>query len=720
MRGAILILLVSAVNIAFAQPRDPVRDLLPEGDSDLDPIGTGDTHTLRSVQAPTPPPPDPTLGPVPPTVESTRGEVLWAIPGVREAEHRIDITLRDGLAIVDTEIRLISRARYPAEARYRIPLPADAVPVSLEVCREEHCRTARESGAAAYFDVVRAAPQEATEAPVAHLERVEDALVVRAAPIHQGAPTVLRFRWVASAPLRGGVVRFQVPARGNDLRIARAAVRITTDGLLAPSLQDQPVGHGAVFVDAWEEIRVAASAPSGGMGLEVDSFPCGEQRCGRVRAASGPLPGRPADVVLMIDVSPSTLGPARGRMAATLAALVAGMPSRSSVRAIAFAGRAETIAAEPASPSEFPLASVAQRDALGSATRFEAALAQTEGWGSNLHAIIVGDGGLTTGPGLERAQRLARRRGMRLSVVNVADRATREPLRELSKALRGVVIDAGLAADEAARGRSTRRLEEALLPIFAPRAAPRLEIQTGRDRIRLGPLMAGEELVWEGPVRGSLQATLGARRVRARRRVADDRSWIGARGSSLTTLAAIDDRDREAAPRDDCHPRGPATRFGGVSSVSAPLALAEPLTCGPAPIAIAPPPRELGRGVPRETLLQMLRGRIVPVARRCFRRDRAGRGNYATRAVFRFRLEDREIASAAIEGEISEELRSCLLGAVDTLEVPRFDGAVVVGYPLYTERAEAAPPIEIRREVLDQVDRIAGDEPSRPSLRTPQ
>ncbi|HJL23268.1 MAG TPA: hypothetical protein RMH80_13640, partial [Polyangiaceae bacterium LLY-WYZ-15_(1-7)] len=157
---------------------------------------------------------------------------------------------------------------------------------------------------------------------------------------------------------------------------------------------------------------------------------------------------------------------------------------------------------------------------------------------------------------------------------------------------------------------------------------------------------------------------------------------------------------------------GPARRVSGVSSDAAPIALAEPRSCEPEAAETSEGGAGLGRAIPEETVLGMLRQRIVPVARGCFRRDRAGRTDYSVRAVFRFRLADREVIEADVEGEISDVLRACLLQAVDTLEVPRFSGTVVVRYPLYTERVPPPPTIVLEEEVLDVVDRVAGDTPA--------
>jgi len=246
-------------------------------------------------------------------------------------------------------------------------------------------------------------------------------------------------------------------------------------------------------------------------------------------------------------------------------------------------------------------------------------------------------------------------------------------------------------------------------------------VRLGRRAYRLGPLYAGEELRWEGVLDAPLLALLDGRPVHPERRRRGPRPWLEAWGRSLAgegPLSAVHPADREVPSRADCHPRGPATRAGGVSDATAPIALAEPLDCGPRPPteprASAGEPR--GRGVPAETLLQMLRARIVPVARGCFRRDRAGRPDYATRAVFRFRLADREVARAEVEGAIRDELRQCLLAAIDGLEVPPFEGVVDVSYPLTTQRAEREPRIELERRVREAVDRAVGEEASAPAL----
>ena len=185
-------------------------------------------------------------------------------------------------------------------------------------------------------------------------------------------------------------------------------------------------------------------------------------------------------------------------------------------------------------------------------------------------------------------------------------------------------------------------------------------------------------------------------------------------GAHPVDLAAVDPDDFEA-PRDDrppaakslerCDRRGPSRRRGGVSSDGSPVALAELRSCKKPPKA-RPSTQPMGRGMPGEPLLQMLRQRIMPVARGCFRRDRAGRPDYQVRAEFLFRLAEAEVVSARVEGKIGPALRACLLRAVDTLDVPRFSGTVNVRYPLVTARESVPAQIELTPETQQQLDAL--------------
>jgi len=111
--------------------------------------------------------------------------------------------------------------------------------------------------------------------------------------------------------------------------------------------------------------------------------------------------------------------------------------------------------------------------------------------------------------------------------------------------------------------------------------------------------------------------------------------------------------------------------------------------------------------LPERSLLTMLRQRIVPAARQCFRNDRRGRPSYQRRAVFEFQLADREVVEATISGSIAPRLRQCLAQAMDTLDIPPFEGTVNVRYPVYTAARLPPPVLTLDTEVADAVDAVS-------------
>jgi len=751
-----------------SSPRS-VEDVLPLADFEDDPIGV-DARPVDTTPAVRPSPPvdmlDDRFGPRPPAFRAQRGEVLTGVPALRETAHRIAVRLADGLAHVRIELTLESTSHKPAEAHYRLAVPPDAVEASLEVCGAAGCRSATPELTAAphrsaYDAAIRArrAPdQDGPVLPVAHLARATEAdrgpaLLLRAAPLSKGAPLRLTIAYTAAAPMRGGVARMRLPARGMDARAAPAELTLEAPNLLGARIDGHPADDVPAELDAWVGAELSARAPaaaSSGVSLSATHFPCGSRRCARVRAVAHAATPRPRQLLIALDVSPSTLGPARGRVGAALIELLAGAPVGTRVRALAFAGRARTLIDDAVLPEQVPLAPFARATSeaeLGAATRFEAAWPTLAGWSSAPAAgqvrplvVVVGDGGLTTGSHDPFAS--ARKAGVEVSVINLADRATTSALRDGALSTGGAVIDAGRAAQLAARGHGSMRLREQLAALFAPTRARKLTVTGALDvegnpaRVGLTPLRAGEEVVWEGLVARRARLTVGGRSKRSRPTRNDGLLALGHRRArtlgmdgASTGLVAVDPGDLLAAATDwpharpprpprahrkppACDMRGPAMRAGGLGSDVLPLALAHRGSCQPEPA----PTRGVGvgRGMPAEPLLGMLRDRIVPVARGCFRRDRAGRPDYAVRAVFEFKLAEREIVEAAVTGELPEPLRQCLLGAVDRLEIPRFSGSIVVRYPLQTERERAAPRIELSRQAADRLDSVIGPAPADP------
>ncbi|MCB9619594.1 MAG: VWA domain-containing protein [Sandaracinus sp.] len=516
------------------------------------------------------------------------------------------------------------------------------------------------------------------------------------APIRPGASPTLRVRWAAPLVTRSGVAQLRIPARGNDLRAVVARVSFDAGELLGPTLQGGS-NASAVEVEPWSTIELAARLPSHAVRTHAHLFPCGARRCVHAALETGPRTGPSEHVALLVDVSPSTFGPARGRIAPVLTALLAALPPRSDVRAFAFAAQAEALLDTPTPPTEVPFAALASstQRSLGGATRLDVAL-NALGDLRDTHVIVLGDGGLTEGPHLRDALAAAERRGARLSVVSLTARAPHPLLSEAVTQLGGRVV---LLDDDAFVAHGD--LDGRVAPLFAPSLG-----RASVGRVALGELRAGESLRHVGLAGRRDVVRLGRLSVAAR----------APRDAELVDALAALGRQHVGGPtRLALAPSAGTTCETLVSagpnetSRTTPWMLADVRSCA-LPTAPPPTPDDLGRGIPAETVLSMLRRRVVPVARGCFRRDRAGRENYATRAVFELRLADREVTSADVIGEIDDALRECLLTSVDGLDVPAYAGTIVVRYPLYTQASGPALTIELHPDVAQVVDRVLPEE----------
>jgi hypothetical protein len=727
----------------------PPDDADPLADTDLDALAEVEARARRERAA---------RGPTPPDLPVREGEVLTAPGGVRETAHEIVAVFEEGLLFATHTIDLVSTARLPVELRERIAVPAGTWLAGLTVCEGARCREGLAAGAAgeaAYEDAVRARPAEDAPpfAPVAHAQRVRDvrgeAIVVRAAPLRPDGPLRITLRWIAPAPLIGGTVRAVIPARGQDPRVAAARLTVHAPGMIGATADGLPTNEVAATIEPWFPVELAASLPRGApLTASVVRTRCGARDCTRVRVAAGAREGAAASLVLLIDASPSMLGPARGRLEPALAAILAAAPRGTTVRALAFAARAEAVIDQPLPADAVSLSALVEsaQHELGPSTRFDVAAAAIAPWlalrepSRPVHLVLVGDGGLTESPESRAALAALGARGVRVSVVDLDARAPTPVLAALATASGGVVVQAGSGEPGAAR------LEAQLGALFAPIVADGLVVQAGEARVPLPPLRAGEERVWQA-VHAPGRATLvfGAARSRevdrqvsgiiredARRRVRA-RTATGALAAGLRlgpsasgeggALTAIAPPDAPGASPEAlaCAAHGPARHASGVSSDASPVALVGPRACAiesaerppehePGALPTGPAPNPLaGRGVPAETLFAMLRTRVVPAARACFQADRAGRADHAVRVSIAFALADRELAAADIGGAITPVLRSCLLEALERIEVPRFEGTVIVRYPVYTEAVPPPPTIELGDGAARGVDGVFGD-----------
>lgn len=738
---------------------EDVEDSLPLTDDPTDPIGIdrepepepppNAAHSGR-LHAGTKPPRD-DAGPEPPPFAAQAGEVLTAPASVRESSHHEKIELSRGLARVSLELEFENAGEKPAELVYRLAVPADAAVYALEVCNTHGCRTGLpdpgHTRLNAYDDVIQARPNSSSaatsELPAGDARIDTDArgtaLWLRAAKVTRAERLRVHAAYLTQAPLHGGVTRLQLPARGMDARAAPTSVQLTAPDHTDLQINHLPVGADAsVELDAWSPIELSTRSTSRGVHADYWSAPCGKHQCLHAYAAASADKPAPTEIYLAIDASPSTEGAARSRLLVAVTALLSRAPEGSRVRALRFASDATPLMAERKNPRELQLsvfAPITYEAELGAATRFESAWQTIEQSGFTRTrgpklVVIVGDGGLTTGQA--NPFEAAKRKGVAVAVVNVADRRTTAALARGAALTGGAVVDAGLEADAAARGASPEPLEDRVAAVFQP---SRGVLRTPDKNTRGFDLRAGDSVMWEAAMPRAPALKLGARTLP---RSAPPRSLTSAlrayvarthTEAAAPTLVAVERADLQthlqARLRDRpsgqdqpkrrgtvCDRRGPARRLGGLSPDDAPVQLAQERALCAVPAAASSEPSddepELGIGMPGSPLLGMLRQRIMPVARGCFRRDRAGRPDYQVRAVFVFELAEREVISAAVQGKIAQALRDCLLTAVDSLAVPRFTGRVVVRYPLVTEREPLPSQIELTPETAGEIDRLIG------------
>jgi hypothetical protein len=673
---------------------------------------------------------DPALG-TPPTeaelleapVRALHGPVLSAIPGVRTQSHRTHLELSHGLLVAEETLVFSSSARHRAEVLYRLGIPPGANVISLRVCNAAGCRDgiaeAHDSPQGAYDEALIVRGGHENPLPVGHVERdhdeLGDFLAVRAAPLLRDQTLEITVRWVAEPPIHGGATRITWPNRGTDARDVRRSLEVTAVDVVEPHLDAPELGR--VPLDA-APIELAAQAMTldartprtlSSDRIELLAFPCDAGRCVHARALA-PRPhieARP--IVIAIDASPSTTIGARGRIADVVRVLLADLPAGAQVRVIAFAARTEWISRTPLGPSAVDLDAVraASSADLGASTRFEAlmqALRDADLFRRGSEVIVIGDGGITSSPNSFEDWVAAREGGVRFYGVNVADRSSTLALTTHVEDTGGFTMDVGPEAASAAEGHGDAALSARLAAIHS--SPPRtLALGAGHDGVRLGLLRDGEALTFDGALTSSALRG-GTVSVRARDADLALAEALRARADHRTRMVAIDVSDA-SAPALCTAPDGHPTRRAHLSSAllgpgRALIALAHHRSCAVA----APAAASSETGLPSRPLLMQLRRRVIPLARRCFRDDRRGRADYSTRADIRVTLADREIVDTHIEGPITPALSSCLASAFDGLEIPSFDGTIVVHWPLYTAAEPPPPTLELAPDVSRSVDRV--------------
>ncbi len=681
-----------------------------------DPLASADTASLAGVVD------DPDIEQVEAPVPIRHGAIVEAIAGVSERSHAIAMTLEGGLAVVTETIVLGSTARHRAEAMLELAVPPGAALVALHVENDAGARDGVAADASApqsaYDDALLVRSTTPSPRPVAHARLANGALVLRAAPVGPGNATAgdgaltLRVTWVVPVPMHGGVARLAMPARGTDDRAARATLTLDAVDLVEPRVDGLGVERGDVSFPTEAAHAITALAPiSRGPRAEAFLLRCTLGPCVQLHATGGRPRLSAAPITIAIDASPSTTIGARGRIADTVRVVSAMLPASTPVRWIAFAARTADLGRGTPAELDLPRVRAAVDEPLGSATRFSALWAAIAGDArAGDRVLVVGDGGLTSGVLETAAIEQARARGVVVSTIDVADRPVHRALEEHVVASGGVVVQAGAAADRAAAGRGDDVLAELVSAALAE-PAPAIVARIDGRALALAPLRSGEDVLVAGTgTRGEL--SIGDARVVARAPDAARGAILGALGSQTRALIAVDPDDLDDAAgacAADGSPRARASaRASSIVGHGLRIAPAHRRSCATEAAAAL---ETRTASLPARVLRDQLRRRVIPPARRCFRDDRGGRTRVHREVAFDLVLADREIVDASVDGDIPDSLRACLLGAFDGVDVPAFDGTLVVRWPVHTEAFPPPPLIELAPDVADDVRAIAGDDP---------
>lgn len=586
---------------------------------------------------------------------ASQGAALSAIAGVREARHALTVKLAQGLAFVDVQLALVSTAKHAAEVAYRLPLPTTGVVTRVCACIGKLCSEAAHEPALAITPV---------GAPSIDARPIEDergrALSLRVSPLAAGGKLELTVSYVAEAAVRGGRARFDIEARGYDPNLASTELRVEAPRRWLP----EP--DRALTLEPWTPYEVTASLPSEQRSLAASALAaraeglrsstqvaCGTGACTRTFESSARAPAELRSTWLWIDASPSMEGPARSRVSAVIAALLGVLPEATDVRAFAFAARASELGRFRARDAPLLQLADATMLELDAATLPSAAIALA---GADLlrarpRLLVVSDG-LFDATAHERAALLTlKKQGIELTLIALGDK----PPRLLEAFTR--VLHVATLAEASLHGAQLGPLEDALRGITAPSSRG---------------LKAGEQ------------------RVREKR---PERRWTPRPNSPWLSFWMARDR--------------PSQFVAEAPTTSASIAAVAYRS-----VERAAPPEDTG--LPKESVLTMLRTQLVPQARACLRTDRKGRGDYAVGLAFHALFAEREVYDARVEGNIARPLRACLMAILPRLRVPLFSGRIRVRYPIYTEREAEPPMIELEPELGRQLERAFSPAPALP------
>lgn len=588
----------------------------------------------------------------PPLPNATLGGTLSSLSQVRETSHELAIEVAHGLARVRVRLAWVSAAKHRAEVSYRLAVPKGAIVSHVSACRDAStCLKAqplRASGDEPYARFRAALPQATPAGSALYAELLHearnDALALRMLSLAPSERAVIEVEYVLEAQVRGGHVFLEMPARGEDPRIAQdATVRIRADDFVQDFASEFTQDAARSFT---LKLTQKTDKP---LYESVVRARCGNTLCTRQHrvARSAALPTRPTWI--WIDASPSMEGPARSRADSVLAALLSILPGETPISAHAFAARAALLGHFRADAVALSQLSDATQLDLDAATQLAPLVSATETKiaREKPRVLILSDGAFDSTEVERRALRRASEQGAELWLLALGDRVP---------VSLGPMLHTLSLATAAQRALSRGDLHELSAQL---NMALSREAQTG--------LRHGEESVRET-------------RPRAPYPLAADSPWLA------FWLA-----------RDEATP----VWFASLGSHAGASIAAPPYLAADAPESLAPV-----TGMPAESVLEMLRNQLVPKARACLRSDRKGRADYAVNLSFRAFFQQREVSEMGIDGPVPEPLRKCLLDLLPKLRVPAFSGGVRVRYPIHTDRAPVPPIIELTPEMRESVQRV--------------
>lgn len=620
-----------------------------------------------------------------------------------EAQHDIDLRVEHGLITATHSIRFVS-GYGPAPVIYQLGVPESAHLAALRVCNAQGCRQARAGDRQDYETALYAPAAPVAPFARAYLSQAEDGsrlIDLAAAPVSEKLPITLVVTWVAEVGLHGGLSSLTIPTGPCGAGAVPRQVTLRASGRQAVRLNGTAPGLGPVLVPSEEPIQVEAELPAGARETSAHLIRCGDALCLRLRAAAGPAPEVARDVIVAVDLSPSSMDVTRDHLIAALRLILDRLPAGSRVRLMTFGHGAHWRSAL-VDPSDVDIESLRLRLAILPVEEpLTEPIAQVGRARGPRALVVVSSGAEVTD--YTRVAAAARADGVALSLVNVAPERASAATQRAVQATGGVVVELGGLLDPDSRLRANRRLGV----LSAPTVTQSLHGLWSRRRTWLGPLRAGEQVVWEGrfPAGGASLAVDGAvTRVQHADAFVD--AALGPRLAREHGAVTDPRTDLVAAPSGMRRVTGKGTGLSvgaGISQQRYGIRFSH--GCG-----------ELV-GVSRE-VVQRAFANVRPRVRACFRAARRGREAFAARVTVSVVLSSERDPSVQIletSGDVSEELAACVGAAAGAIQIQLPPGDnVEVRYPFATRGVTRPRTVELPEDIALAFDRLFSLDPGGP------